>query len=483
MNEGIIEGMMGNATGQIGQGLAYVLPETKSDKFFLQQSIESRDNMYKQLLQQDKMRQERSALIDKTIRDKYNSPDNWTPFNNTVRDKWGAWNQEAVALKAKGIDPTNDPNMLKKYDEITRTAKYSNDLKEQYVRLQNAMLNNPDKYDGIEMKRVQDEYDELMRNPTTWYDQGKRFSNMKAKDPSFDDLLKGMKGAELKNNDGTWETVAADINGNKSQVLAKIMADPQKWTGPAMQQFGVNTGVLPYFMGDNIPTDDASIRKMTEGIMNSSSKEAFLEKANIANDDHAGERLYEEITKTNKGYDNMISTLASGLNAGVGSGKKRVYEGERVQLAREAGSRANQSLAISQERLALAKDRAVKDDKKEDTRDKFVQGVQDWNTEALRRFDSALFEIEVGGKQASRTLSRDGKQMIVRVPVKSKDKVGNEIVTYKDYKFTKGVKNENGKQMINQILNKSKVFGNEKSLKVTPYDDEDDLSLGSADDL
>ncbi|WP_418360174.1 hypothetical protein [Sphingobacterium detergens] len=486
MEDVVLNGMIGNAAGQVGQGLSYVLPETKSDKFYLQQSIENRENMYKQLLSREQMRQERSQLIDKTIRDKYSNPDNWTPFNSVVKDKWDSWNQEAVALKARGVDPTTDPGMLKKYDEIKRTATYSNDLKDQYIRLQNAMLNNPDKYDGSEMKRVQKEYDDLMNNPSSWYDSGKRFTVLKGKDPSFSDFLKGMKAAEKVDNDGTWSTKSADIETNKKQVLAKIMADPEKWSAPAMKQFGVNMGILPYALGDKIPTDDAAIRKMTEGIMNSSSKDAFLEKAGIPNDEFAGERLYEQITYTNKGYDKMISSLAEGLNSSVSPERKRVFEGERVQLAKDSARRAESNLAISRERLQLSKERAAKVDKKEDTRGAFIQGIQDWKGDALNRFDQALFEIDVNGTKATRKLSPDGKMMVVRVPTKAKDKVGNDVIKWEEYKFTKGVKNAKGKDMINTILNRSQNFGTAKSLKVNPYDEsieESVFGIGELDDL
>ncbi len=485
MNAGLMEGMIGDASGQVGQGLAYVLPETKSDKFFLQQSIESRDNMAKQILAREQMRQQKSLAIDKTLRDKYSSPESWTPLNNAVSAGWGRWTDEATSLKARGIDPTSDPGMLKKFDDLKKMASYSNDLKSQYVKLQSALLTNESKYDGVQAKKLQTEYDELMKDPEKWYREGRSFSPLKGKEATFEDMLKGVKGVATKQNDGQWETIGPDTNANKKLVLAGIMSDPAKYANAA-SVYGVNTAELPFNYGDTIPTDEATVRKLTNGIMNSSSKDALLERAGIKNDEFAGERLYDHILKENTNWDKMLSSASAGLNAQVSTGKKRVYTAEQAANAKHSLSIREKQLGLAYKKEARISANQERELNKEDTRGAFIQGIQDWKGDALNRFDQALFEIDVNGTKATRKLSPDGKMMVVRVPTKAKDKVGNDIVKWEEYKFTKGVRNAKGKDMINTILNRSQNFGTAKSLKVNPYDEsieESVFGIGELDDL
>lgn len=330
-------GNIGDATSGIGQGLAFVLPDSKASTYAMQlaQTHASQLNAYAKSIQQQKLREQ--AQYQKDFQS-YQLPDAFAPFDKELNNRFTKWQNEAAYYHAtSGKSPFTDPDIMKKYnDDILVPARQSMEVGKQITKLMSdADLDRDGKYSEASKKAVADYYEKLKTDPFGTLNTP--LPELKERDFTPDDLVKTLRRT-------------GDDSENKAQIFSAAMGDP-KWHNmlkqygynPELPDFGVYTDPKSPYGKRVWYTNSTFLQHQADEILGNKEdpkNQQILQTLGIDpdKDSYAEQKLMHAIQDQNAAMGRFVSDVAP-----------RMYDADK---ARELADR-QQSINIAKQHLNL----------------------------------------------------------------------------------------------------------------------------------
>ncbi len=333
------EGAFGNQTG-IGQGLAYVLPQSRAEGYALQLAQDES----KQLASAAAAQLKRQQAVQDSIGKQFSAqklPALWSPYNSVVADNSAQWQQKAAQFNAStGKSPFTDPELMKEYNtKVNGLAQQSKDLGTKYGKLYSAAVADAgNKYTPESVKAVLDFEEDIKKDPMGALN--KKLPELKLQPASFNDFAKLIKPVSDTKQTGTLDTVRANRESHIDQTLNTLMSNPEKWGGMALEQFGLDLTKPTYpVVGKNgrkvYPTNDATVATLVDGIIASPNEgvETFAEFGVDPADQFAKEKLVDAIKKQNQGIGKILTQSADLADSKVSTKTAVSYDARNQQRA------------------------------------------------------------------------------------------------------------------------------------------------------
>lgn len=332
----IADGFIGTNNG-MGQGLAYVLPQSKSEDYALKMAQdESRQlaataaaNLKRQQLLQDNIGKQFAAQ---------KLPALWSPYNAAVSDAAKQWQTKAATFNANaGQSPFTNPELMNEYNtNVLGLAQKSKELGDRYTKLYStAVADGGNKYTPESVKNVLDFEETVKKDPMAALNMP--LPELKPASATFDDFNKLIKPIGITRDNGTLSTTQADRGNHITQGLETVTSNPEKWNPMTEKQFGLNL-YLPTFpiknaRGRNIyPTNEKALDKFADNIMSQKDSPERLADFGISEDDEfAKEKLVDAMRKQNAGMGKFLTSVADLADAKVA--KKSNYDNWREKMS------------------------------------------------------------------------------------------------------------------------------------------------------
>lgn len=414
------EGNIGDQTG-IGQGLAFVLPASKSIAYAQQLAQTHAQQLQEMSKQKQALALKQQEQYQKDFKDQ-EIPKAFAPFDKELNDRQNKWLQDgAKAYATTGKNPYNDPYFIARHNtEILTPARKSLELGENYTKLRAISETDPNNMYTKESKQAVIDYQkQIEQHPFDTLD--KPLPQLVETPASVDDLIKTLKPTSIKTDDGTWETKGPDSSNHKAQAFAALVED-NKWH-PILQQYGYNPS-LPDFGVYSDPksptgkrvwyTNDTFTGHMSDQILDSPEdpkSKAILQTLGIdpTVDKFAKEKLQHAISDQNAAMGRAVNDIGNRIDAEVPQEKTRKFGEERSGIA-EA------NLSLAQQRLALSKE-------KQDAKTFYAKNLSERMLNGEEGSGEELSAFYQGnpnyGKPLQMSPMKDGKRTIT-VPEKTK---------------------------------------------------------------
>lgn len=433
----LAEGFFGTATNGIGQGLAYVAPQTRSEDYAMQLAMADSQR----LAAQSQARLKRQQELEDQFRDqwlKQKAPEFWSPFDEKIRSNEEAWKKDAAQYySSTGRSPFNNPDFISRWNrDVIDPASKSNELAKEYASRQAAIQANPDRFSQGSIKELNDWYSKVQQDPNFALKPEGQIPNLKQKEVTANDFDQEVKPVAIKNNDGTWDTTRPNTAAHKDQVYEVAMGNLEKWA-PVLQKYGFNPNApdFPVYVNGRRVwyTNDRFIDKTATDIINSPQKDQVLTSLGIdpANA-FADEQLKEVIRKQNSAMGKFVTERASAADAKVTQDTTRSYAGD-------ANARANEGISLERARFNRG------DDSKDEEKPLYITDLtnriideEPGSGEAL--YDDIRSSLENDGKRIDGRIEYKGlvggKRQIIIPAVYGKDEEDEEKVIYPRTVFT-----------------------------------------------
>lgn len=355
-------GNIGDQSG-IGQGLAFVLPASKSIAYAQQLAQTHAGQLQDMARQKLQLQIKAQEAYQKDFKDQ-ELPKAFAPFDKEINDRQNKWLQDGAKIYATtGKNPYNDPDFIARHNtEILTPASKSLELGQNYTHLRSiAETDATNKYTKDSKQGIIDYQKYIKEHP---FDAlGKPLPQLVETPATADDLVKTLKATSIKTDDGKWENKGPDSSSHKAQAFAALVGD-QKWH-PLLKQYGYNPD-LPDFGVYSDPKSNTGKRvwytnptftdHMADQILESPDdpkSKQILQTLGIdpAVDKFAKEKLQHAISDQNAAMGKAVNDIATRKDAEVPVEKQRKFGEERLDLAEK-----NYELAT--ERLKLTKDKA-----------------------------------------------------------------------------------------------------------------------------
>lgn len=410
------DGYTGNATSGIGQGLAFVLPESKAVSYAMQLSQQHAaelraEQLRKQQLQQQQEQQYQQQLMQQKV------PEYWSKVGQAINDNFNKWTQDAAAYHAKtGLSPFSNPEFIKRYnDQILLPARQSKEVENQYTGLLAKVAADTDnKYTEESKKAVADWVAAMDKNPTSVI--GKPAPQLVGTPSGIQDFYKTIKPVFQKNNDGTWDTKTADVSAMMNQ--AYLQSNDPKWNSIKRDQYGIDPslgdiGSVYNDKGKRVwYTNPTAVGHIADQILENPTEPhnvEILTKAGIdPTENYAKEKLQTIIAKQNAGYGKLITDAGKYGQSLVSPESERTF-------AADNNARGWASLALSKQRFAWEKE---KKDGTDDGRDTFIDDLVNGKPQAQTQLINAAKAF--GGHFSP---SKDG--FTITMPEKRREQIKN----------------------------------------------------------
>jgi hypothetical protein len=345
MTDNTGSGFMGNATSGIGQGLAFILPESKSATYAMQlaqtHSSQLQDMAKQKKAQQLKEQQEYESSFQAQKLPKISAP-----FVKMFSKMDEDWKKKAADyhVNSGGKSPFSNPEMMADYnDTVIAGAAKANDLWTNYTKQRSIAETDPtNKYTKESKKKVIDYEQHMMDNPEKSLDE--KLPQLVENPKTVNDMIKTLKVNSITNNDGRYETKMPNSSNHKAQAFSALMQDPQyhdilKGYGynPDLPDFGVYTdannanGKRVWYTNDAFTGHQADlILSAPEDPKNAD----ILNKIGIhPGDQYAKEKLQHVITDQNSAIGKAVTDIGGRMDSEVPTERKRVYSEERMDIS------------------------------------------------------------------------------------------------------------------------------------------------------
>lgn len=347
-----IGGFLGNATDGIGQGLAYVLPNSRTESYAIQLNQERAAQQRAQAALLLKQQQDANDDYAKHLYET-KIPEHNQLWDKAIQDKYDTFiNDAAKYHSATGKDPFIQPDFLNRRADITSMADRSKQAAASAVALSTALQNDKDgKLNPADKQAAAQWLVNYNSDPIKY--GAVQVPTLSSKPYDITDAQKLMKPVGLETNDGHVRKVVA----NRLQHLTQaqdILNDPK--FDNLKNKVGINPAIGDVFSihdvnGPQYPTDEPTVRRFAQHILTDPElpgSKATLAAAGISpNDPNAEQKLTEIGMKQNAGYGGLINGLGDYADARVGPKTEVVYTADnnamahaRLGLARQANARA-----------------------------------------------------------------------------------------------------------------------------------------------
>lgn len=323
------DGFTGDATSGIGQGLAYILPQSKAVAYAAQlaQTHASQLNALakqKQAMQLKSQEQYQNDFKDQKL------PEAFAPFDKELNDRQNKWLQDGAKQYATtGKNPFNDPEFMARHNtEILTPARQSQELGQNYTKLRAIAETDPtNKYTKESKQAVIDYEQKIKDDPFSVID--KPLPKLQETPATADDLIKTLKPVKKITDNGNWQQEGPDSSAHKAQAFAALVGDP-KWH-PLLQKYGYNPD-LPDFGVYTDPTHPNGKRvwytnptftgQQADEILSTPEEprsKDILQKIGIdpVNDKYAKEKLEHVIGDQNAAMGKAVTDIAGRKDAEV----------------------------------------------------------------------------------------------------------------------------------------------------------------------
>lgn len=351
-----IGGFEGDQTG-IGQGLAYVLPQSRSVGYFMQlaneKAQERRDNAAALADQQQKANGQYAQHLYA-----YKTPDIAKDYTNWLQPKFDGLLDQASQYHAQtGGDPFTNPNFIKQFNDLSAVAKNTHDANVAHTAYATAVADKSKNYTPDSKQAGIDYLNAYQKDPVgNLYTQPPQLVE---RDLDMNDAVKLGHATTRENTVNGYNVTTADRHNHVVQAQ-NILSQPE--FSPLLANSGINPhvgdiGGMPNGTGGTVyPTDAPNVNAISDHILQNATQPhyaATLQAAGIdPADPHAKDKLTDLVTRQNTGYGKLYSQFADRLDAEVSPKHVRNTADDRLGIAYENLNLREKALADKEAKKA-----------------------------------------------------------------------------------------------------------------------------------
>lgn len=308
-------GFLGDATSGIGQGLAFVLPQSKTEAYAMQLGQQHAKDLRdaaiaKQKEQQLLQQQYQKDFVANKI------PDYWAVAGKPINEAYNNYQTAAADYMAKtGKNPFNNPEFIKQYnDKVLLPARQSKEIEKAGATLIPAIAADHDnRYTEDSKQAVLQWWDKAQKDPASVFSQP--IPQLQGTPSGPQEFFKTIKPVSIKNDNGVISTTVPDTSAMKAQAYTNS-ADP-RWNNLKRTQYGIDPdlgdiGGVYNKEGKRVwYTNPTATGHLAQAVIDNPTEPhnaEILSKLNISLDDpYALQKIQAAITKQNEGYGKMIT--------------------------------------------------------------------------------------------------------------------------------------------------------------------------------
>jgi hypothetical protein len=308
-------GFLGNGTNGIGQGLAFVLPTSTTEKYAMQLGQQRAAEARAMALAQQKRQQELVGQYQKDFASA-KLPEYWATAGKPINEAFTKYQTDAANYMAQtGKNPYSNPEFIKQYnDTVLLPARQSKEIEQVGEKLIPMIAADHDnRFTEGSKQEVLKWWETAQKDPKSVL--GKPAPQLQGTPSGIQDFYKEIKPVSFKNDNGTVSTTAADRSAMQSQAY-EISNDP-RWNNLKKTQYGIDPdlGDIGGVFDKNGKRVWYTNPKATEYIAqtvlenpNEPHNAGIITKLNIRPDDpFAVQKIQEAVIKQNRGYGKFIS--------------------------------------------------------------------------------------------------------------------------------------------------------------------------------
>lgn len=329
-----IGGFEGDQTG-MGQGLAYVLPQSRTVGYFMQlaneKAQERRDNaalLAKQ--QQDANDQYAQHLYN------FKTPEIANEYTKWLQPKFDSLISQASDYHAKtGQDPFTNPDFVRQSNQLNTVAKSTAQANTRAVAIGTALADKSKNYTPESKQANIDWLQKYHADPV-----GSLYNApppLQERNLDLNDAIKlGHANANVRSAGGY--TITEPNSHNHVVQGQAILSQPE--FAPYLQSQGINPTVGDSFGQPNghggtiYPTDTPTVNAIADHIIQNAAQPHFAATLQAAGidpaDPHAKDKLTELVQRQNAGYGKVLGDFRDRMNANVETKKVPDYNPERI---------------------------------------------------------------------------------------------------------------------------------------------------------
>lgn len=339
----------GDQTG-MGQGLAYVLPQSRSVGYFMQLANEKaqqrRDDAAELKAKQQKVNEEYANHVYQT-----KTPEIANEYTKWLQPKFDDLLGQMADYHTKtNQDPYTNPFFVKQFNDLSTVAKNTHEANLTHTAYAAQIADRSKNYTPESKQAGIDWLNAYHNDPV-----GNLYTPpppLQERNLDLNDAVKlGHANANVRSEGGY--TITEPNSHNHVIQAQAILSQPE--FAPLLQQNGINPTVGDAFGQPNghggtiYPTDTPTVNAIADHIIQNAAQPHFaatLQAANIdPNDPHAKDKLTELVQRQNAGYGKVLGQFRDRLDANVETKKVPDYGEERLGI-----SEAN--LELARQRLA-----------------------------------------------------------------------------------------------------------------------------------
>jgi len=350
-------GFEGTDTG-MGQGLAYVLPQSRTVGYFMQLANEKAQERRQQAAALAKAQQDANDQYAQHLY-QFKTPEIANEYTKWLQPKFDDLLGQAADYHAKtGQDPFTNPDFVRQTNDLNTVAKSTHQANVRAVALGTALADKSKNYTPESKQAATDWLQQYYKDPVK--------ALYTAPPPLQErnlDLNDAIKLGHAKGNEQTINGYNVTVPNRHGHIVQAQTILSQPEFAPYLAQNGINPTVGDAFGQPNgtggtiYPTDAPSVNATADHIIQNAAQPHFAATLQAAGidpaDPHAKDKLVELIARQNAGYGKVYSQFADALDAQVEPKKIANYGEDRLAL-----SEAN--LDLARQRLELAKEKAAK---------------------------------------------------------------------------------------------------------------------------
>jgi hypothetical protein len=345
MDAAELGGFTGDQSG-MGQGLAYVLPQSRTVGYFMQLANEKAQERRNQAAALAKAQQDANDQYAQHLY-QFKTPEIANEYTKWLQPKFDDLIGKGADYHAQtGQDPFTNPDFVRQTNDLNTVAKSTHQANVRAVALGTALADKSKNYTPESKQAATDWLQAYYKDPVkALYTPP---PSLEQRNLGLNDALKLAHPVSNEVTQNGYNVTVPNRHGHVSQ-LSTILGEPE--FAPYLQQNGINPTVGDAFGQPNghggtiYPTDTPTVNSIADHIIQNAQQPHFaatLQSANIdPADPHAKDKLVELVQKQNAGYGKVLGEGADKLDAMVN--QKKVA-----------------NLDIARQRLDLAKEKAAK---------------------------------------------------------------------------------------------------------------------------
>lgn len=307
-------GFIGNGQQGIGQGLAFVLPESNAAKYAMQLGQQRASEMRAIAAAQAKRQQD---LVEQYQQDFTSAklPEYWATAGKPINEAFNKYQQDAASYMAQtGKNPFKNPEFIKQYnDNVLLPARQSKEIEQAGAKLiPMVAADNDNRFTEDSKQAVLRWWDTAQKDPSAVF--GQPVPQLQGTPSGVQDFYKTIKPVSIKSDNGKLSTTVADTSAMKAQAY-EMLQDP-RWNNMLATKYDVNPAIGDIgsvFNKDGKRvwyTNPTAVGHLSDEILANPTvphNAEILQRTGVVPDQpYAKEKLADIITKQNKGYGSAI---------------------------------------------------------------------------------------------------------------------------------------------------------------------------------